>query len=615
MTEQDESFGDDEQVGISFGLEDEDLAEEMEDEDEEDSSLDPRHRVLPHAPDLHARSPNKQIDGHFTSMPEGLPSSPPLWAESHMWPSVLAMRVYEEDLSGPVSLGVISVRANEEQFVAQFFDAMPAPKSTPKRFSLVPLDRRNNPVGKEIPIIIHPAHAALRHERAKRASAEGPMGIMAAPVHKPLDNAIVEALLERLRKGEEISQIDRQSVSDAQQALASERIEMARQTNEHVQTQSERLLELQAKQSQAMLEQQKTLAAQSADAQAAFFAQHTQQSEENMRHMMSFLQLQMQQAGEEHKRQMEAMRMKAEMDREREREMRRMEREEDERRRQREREERDLLEKRRWQQERAEREERQQRAEETERMRQRQHEMEMEKMRIESQQQREHSERMAELQTRMAGFRPENQLEQIIEKSTALAATLGIDIKDTIKKVLNPEKEDDGGVLLGLAETAMKEIGSTVRTSMANPKTPQIGSRVPAGMLPPPSMPSTPSAVFSPTQPEPVPVATQQTAEAPAAPSSPQPLQAPGLPLNVQRNARKALARLRAKVHDSMPEDELTDAVRIALVNTPDIISFTDAVTVKAALREAKFTDTLIERVISGLRSHPLIPEDINYGD
>ena len=61
MTEQDQPFGSDEQVGISFGLEDEDLAEEMEDEEEEDSSLDPRQRVLPHAPDLHARSPNKNI--------------------------------------------------------------------------------------------------------------------------------------------------------------------------------------------------------------------------------------------------------------------------------------------------------------------------------------------------------------------------------------------------------------------------------------------------------------------------------------------------------------------------------------------------------------------------
>lgn len=614
MTEQDQPFESQDQVGISFGLEDEDLAEEMEEEDEDDSSLDPRHRVLPHAPDLHARSPHKQIDGHHTAMPEGLPSSPPLWAESHMWPSVLAMRVYEEDISGPVSLGVISVRANEEQFVSQFFDAMPARGSTPKRFSLVPLDRRNNPVGKEIPLIIHPAHAALKQERAKRASAAGPMGTIMAQ-HKPLDNAIVEALLERLRKGEELSQMDRQSVSEAQQALATERIEMARQSNEHIQTQSERLLELQARQAQSMLEQQKTLAAQSADAQAAFFAQHTQQSEENMRHMMSFLQLQMQQAGEEHKRQMEAMRMKADMDRQREREVRRAEREEEDRRRQREREEREHMERRRMQQEKAEREERRQRAEEIEKMRQRQHEMEMEKLRVESQQQREHAERMAELQTRMAGMRPENQLEQMLEKGTALAAALGIDLKETIQKVLNPDKEDDGGVLLGLAETAMKEIGSTVRTAMSNPKK-QLSGPGGVPMLPPPGVQPTPSAVFTPAvQPDPVPVSPQQPSEGPVAASTPQPLQAPGLPLNVQRNARKALARLRAKVHDQMSEDELTDAVRIALVNTPDIISFTDAVTVKAALKEAKFSDPLIERVISGLRAHPLIPEDINYGN
>jgi hypothetical protein len=295
-----------------------------------------------------------------------------------------------------------------------------------------------------------------------------------------------------------------------------------------------------------------------------------------------------------------------------------MEREEEDRRREREREERDLLEKRRWQQEKVEREERRQRAEEVERMRQRQHEMEMEKMRIESKQQREHSERMAELQTRMAGFRPENQLEQIIEKSTALASTLGIDLKETVKKVLNPEKEDDGGVLIGLAETAMKEIGSTVRTAMNNPKNKALTGRGPAAMLPPPGVPNVPSAVFTPSQPMEAPqmaAPMEAPPQAPPAPAPNQPLQAPGLPLNVQRNARKALARLRAKVHDQMPEDELTDAVRIALVNTPDIISFTDAVTVKAALKEAKFTDSLITRVISGLRAHPLIPEDINYGD
>lgn len=84
--------------------------------------------------------------------------------------------------------------------------------------------------------------------------------------------------------------------------------------------------------------------------------------------------------------------------------------------------------------------------------------------------------------------------------------------------------------------------------------------------------------------------------------------QAADISLQDQKKARKAIRDLASKLEKSS-EDDWVGHVMAALGNTPVMFDYLNAVTVYAALAEAKVKEDLAERIVAALRASDLVPE------
>lgn len=311
--------------------------------------------------------------------------------------------------------------------------------------------------------------------------------------------------------------------------------------------------------------------------------------------------------------------------------------------------------------------------EEREAVRQREHEAAMRRMEIEAQQQREHAERMAALQQQQAqaavaqlAHQNGGGLEQTLEKITATLALVGLEPRDIMERLLSGGGGGDGGssgaeAWAKLAGTALTTAGEFAKTKMiadAQRSRPQLpppspllaqGGQMPLvdpRMVPPPQgapggYPIPPqghpdweddgwdddddTGEFDPNDLPPPPPTLQQAQAArarQAAPSAAAPSAAPGpsaavgsVPLRVARVARKALRELAVKVANA-PAETREGLVMMALTSTPEIAHYCAARSVFGALMEASNNNEALTReVIEMLRKHPLMPDDVNYGD
>jgi hypothetical protein len=103
----------------------------------------------------------------------GRATSPKLYAQASQFPTCTQLRVWRWENGIPVGLGAIDAMATEEDFVREFFEAMPKPGQGRMQFKMRPIDIRGEEMGKEITLVISEHHAALQQiRRAKRAEEE-----------------------------------------------------------------------------------------------------------------------------------------------------------------------------------------------------------------------------------------------------------------------------------------------------------------------------------------------------------------------------------------------------------------------------------------------------------
>jgi hypothetical protein len=196
----------------------------------------------------------------------GRATSPRLYGQASQFPTCTQLRVWRWENGIPVGLGAIDAMATEEDFVREFFEAMPKPGQGRMQFKLRPIDIRGEEMGKEITLVISEHHAALQQiRRAKKAEAEentnhgGPMyGQGNGPVilDRGGDDAGAAYASEMSRMFEKAVEAADQRASALEQALleererlrsddgqrAQERIDLATQAAQGVQAITERMM-------------------------------------------------------------------------------------------------------------------------------------------------------------------------------------------------------------------------------------------------------------------------------------------------------------------------------------------------------------------------------------
>lgn len=516
----------------------------------------------------------------------GRPTSPKIWANAHLHPSVAQLRVWRK-INGVLHLiGLIDKDVNEEEFIQAFYTSMPKRGEGSGTFVIRPIGSDGNETGYEItlpPISEH--HSEIRrlhdmHEKADRAN-----GGDVAPVIR-LQQELVTATAQHARH------VEMQAIKK-QEEIAKERMEMAAHTVRSVEALAERTMQQEALRNKELMAAQAgvfqtlhTLHDSAAERERT--AAEARRKEEEIRRIQDRqdFELKMKQAQAESDLRFQQMQADAD------RRWQQAQAEADRRERQ-ERQEREDREKR---------EER--RAAEREKELQRQHEMRVKELEIQAQRDREHQERMAQL---MSASNKSESIEGMLERGTKLLGMFGVQPKDLVDKFLTG---DEGGsnlseMLTPIIVQGIQTVGEVAKTVMAQqakaaatPKTP--AQQISAYVVPPQALPQ---------QPQPVPVGAPM-GEAPQA-AAVQESSGPrsNLPLNTQKNARVAIREL-VRGLKKEPVEAWQGLVLGAIQKEFAIYHYCKDVTIRGALVEGGADDALIEAFFA----HPAvqaIPADV----
>jgi len=201
----------------------------------------------------------------------GRATSPKLYAAAAQFPTCVQLRVWKWENGVPVSLGTIDAEATEEDFVRQFFSAMPRRGEARAQFRLRPIDIRGQELGQESTTIISEHHGALRGLREAeedekemrmygrgggrygRGEEHGAGGQPQVVVEAPSGGGgteqmghVMDRMLEvveaRSRALEEALEMERERIRDEQKQTAQERIDLATNAAQGVQSVTDRLM-------------------------------------------------------------------------------------------------------------------------------------------------------------------------------------------------------------------------------------------------------------------------------------------------------------------------------------------------------------------------------------
>jgi len=221
--------------------------------------------ALPDAPMLGARSPNSDMWGQGAET-AGRATSPRLYAQASNFPTATQFRVWRWENGVPVALGAIDVEATEDDFVRQFYAAMPQEGDGRFQFRCRPVDIRGQELGKEFTINISEHHSALEQLRRRRQRQKEAERDMSVHHHSPGQPIIVNPppgndssshmaeemgrLFEStLESAERRSQMYERALEDERERMrqdaeqrAEERVRMASTSAETVQKMMERLM-------------------------------------------------------------------------------------------------------------------------------------------------------------------------------------------------------------------------------------------------------------------------------------------------------------------------------------------------------------------------------------
>jgi hypothetical protein len=168
--------------------------------------------------------------------------SSPLFQHADQFPAATQFRVYHLQEGQPHSVGVIAIDANESEFIGKFHSACPG------KFVLRPVDELGNYLGSEFTHTVSPHHPALGASIS--GSSVAPLGrdpsevLMEVMRERERQIATKEARLENeLRRRDQQISMERAAIQEERADVAAERVAMASQASATTATISERQIE------------------------------------------------------------------------------------------------------------------------------------------------------------------------------------------------------------------------------------------------------------------------------------------------------------------------------------------------------------------------------------
>ena len=195
----------------------------------------------------------------------GRATSPKLYAQASQFPTAVQYRVWRWENGVPVALGAIDAEATEEDFVRQFFDAMPKRGEGKFQYRLRPIDIRGKELGKEFTINISEHHSTVRsimerrkHEREEEmgmgygrgrggdvhvhGGGEGEAGHTYAEEMGRMFESAVDSAELRTQVLQQTLEQERERLRAEEKVRAEERISTAERSANVVQTMTEKLM-------------------------------------------------------------------------------------------------------------------------------------------------------------------------------------------------------------------------------------------------------------------------------------------------------------------------------------------------------------------------------------
>ena len=591
------------------------------DSDSEDSELVAYDgsEILPESPTIRGnkRSRQQNIYGREAQFSGGRSISPPLFAEASNFPECTQMRVWKMENGQPVGLGTISSSATEEDLIHEFRSAMPTENERKATFKIRPLDINGTELGQEFTKIISSHHSALRIAPTSNTGGSS-MG--------NVPSEMISMLKQTLEASQRALEEERKRTQMIMQQVAQERIDLANQTAQGVQTISERMMKADAERQELMLKQERERNRQAQDNMSSFFQsnieimqgerekakemaeQQAQRDQTFYERMMEREAYQRQKDREDSRANLEQMRQEFTLKMEEERLRRERDREEWERKRQMEREEYERKERIRL------RELEEQRArdnadkKEREAMRQREHEMRLREMELQAQRDREHQERMMQLQMMATEKETSGSAKNLIKDAVKTMREFGLEPKDLVDRLMNGNDTGSStasevlGAITNIAGSASEVLKESIKAKSPQPQ-PQPQYMPNQMMI---EQNNDIAQYMQQNQPQP------QMAELPQ--NEPPKSQIPQTSLTLfdQRRVRKALRTLVQKLKGS-PEEKWEGLITEAITSEFLIFRYCQDVSVQYAFKEAGGDENTCNSVINKLKDHPLVPEDMKY--
>ena len=222
------------------------------------------------------RGAPSDLFGEQASSVMGRATSPKLYAQVSQFPTCTQLRVWKWENGIPVGLGTIDATATEEDFVRQFFSAMPKKGEGKSQYKMRPIDIRGQELGQEATLVISEHHSTLGAMRVaeedERAGRNPMMGLFGRgfgaergggsgsdEMARELTGMVEHMLAtsdQRARHLEEALESERERMREEELERTRERVDLATNAAQGVQAVTERLMKDESQRSERAMKSQ-----------------------------------------------------------------------------------------------------------------------------------------------------------------------------------------------------------------------------------------------------------------------------------------------------------------------------------------------------------------------
>ena len=222
------------------------------------------------------RGASSDLFGEQASNVMGRATSPKLYAQVSQFPTCTQLRVWKWENGIPVGLGTIDATATEEDFVRQFFAAMPKKGEGKCQYKMRPIDIRGQELGQEATLVISEHHSTLGAlrvaEEDERAGRNPMMGLFGRgfgaergggsgsdEMARELTGMVEHMLAtsdQRTRHLEEALESERDRMRQEELERTRERVDLATNAAQGVQAVTERLMQDESQRSERAMRSQ-----------------------------------------------------------------------------------------------------------------------------------------------------------------------------------------------------------------------------------------------------------------------------------------------------------------------------------------------------------------------